>query len=75
MKNIIGIILLIAGIAIFVQGYNRKDSLAGATDKIGNSIANSVDGGARTSKHVVMMVAGGALALVGIGTIANRRRV
>jgi uncharacterized protein (UPF0333 family) len=75
MKNIIGIILIIAGIFVFVQGFNRKDSLAGQTEKLGNSIANSVDGGARTSEHVWMMVGGGALVLVGVGALTRRTRI
>lgn len=75
MKNIIGIILIIAGIALFVQGLNRKDSLAGQSEKLGNSIANAVDGGARTSNHVWMMVGGGALVLVGVGSMARRTRI
>lgn len=75
MKNILGIILIIGGIALFVQGLNRKDSLAGHAENVGNSIANSVDGGARTSNHVWMMVGGGALVLVGIGSMARRTRI
>jgi len=74
MKAIIGIILIIAGLALFFQGLNRKDSLAGQADRFGTSIANSVDGGARTPKHIAYMVGGGALVLVGIATVANRRR-
>lgn len=75
MKTIIGIILIAAGIFVFAQGLNRKDTVAGQLDKAGNSIANSFDGGGRTSKHVVMMVAGGALVLVGAGVIARRGTV
>jgi uncharacterized membrane protein HdeD (DUF308 family) len=72
MKNILGIILIIAGIAVFIQGLNRKDSLAGRAAEAGASIANSVDGGARQPKHVVYMVVGGILVLVGAGVMARR---
>lgn len=72
MKTIIGIVLIIAGIALFFQGLNRKDSLVGRASEAGTRIANSVDGGTRTPKHVGYMVGGGALVLVGIGVIARR---
>jgi uncharacterized membrane protein YkgB len=71
MKNIIGIIVIIAGIAVFIQGLNRKDSLAGRAADAGTSIANTVDG-ARQPKHVVYMVVGGLLVLVGAGVMARR---
>jgi hypothetical protein len=74
MKTILGLILIVAGVALFFQGLNRKDTLAGALDKAGTNIANSVDGGARTPKHVGYMVGGGALFIAGIATMAARRR-
>lgn len=74
MKTILGLIILVAGIALFMQGLNRKDSLAGGLDKAGTKIANSVDGGTRTTKHMGYMVGGGALALAGIAIAASRRR-
>lgn len=72
MKTIIAIVLIIAGVGIFFQGMNRKDSIAGRAAAAGSSIANTVDGGARQPKHIMMMVAGGALVLIGIG-VASRR--
>jgi predicted permease len=72
MKTIIGIVLIIAGIALFLQGLNRKDSLAGQAATAGTSIANSIDGGARTPKHVGYMVGGGALVVVGVVLMARR---
>jgi len=72
MKNILGIILIIAGIAVFIQGLNRRDSLAGAAGEVGTNIQNAVDGGARQPKHVVYMVVGGVLVVVGVGVMAKR---
>jgi hypothetical protein len=72
MKTILGIALIIGGIALFFAGLNRKDSLAGQAATAGTSIANSIDGGARTPRHVGYMVGGGALVLVGIGVMARR---
>ena len=74
MKTILGLVLIIAGVALFFQGLNRKDTIAGQLDKAGTSIANSVDGGARTTKHLGFMVGGGALFIAGIATMATRRR-
>ena len=73
MKTILAIILIIAGVGIFFQGLNRRESIAGAADKMGTSVANTVDGGVRQPRHVVMMVTGGALVLIGIGIAARRR--
>jgi hypothetical protein len=72
MKTIIAFVLIIAGVGLFFQGINRKDSIAGQAASAGTSIANAVDGGARQPKHILMMVAGGALVLVGIGVAARR---
>ena len=72
MKTILGLVLIIGGIALFIMGLNRKDSLAGQAAEATTSIANSIDGGARTPRHVGYMVGGGALVLVGIVVMARR---
>lgn len=75
MKTIVGILLIAAGVWIFIQGLNRKDSLAGQAATAGTKIANSIDGGARTPQHVGYMIAGGVLTLVGVGVMTRRSRV
>jgi hypothetical protein len=72
MKNIIGIVLIVAGIALFLQGFNRKDSLIGKASEAGTAVANAVDGGARQPKHVIYMVVGGVLVVVGVGAMVRR---
>ncbi len=72
MKNILGIILIVAGIAVFIQGLNRRDSVAGGASAVGTNIANAVDGGSRQPKHVIYMVVGGVLAVIGVGVMAKR---
>lgn len=72
MKTLIGIVLIVAGAILFFQGLNRKDSLAGEAASATTRIANSIDGGARTPRHVAYMVGGGVLVLVGIGVVAKR---
>jgi hypothetical protein len=74
MKNIIGIVLIALGIFLFVQGLNRKDSLVGAASKVGTEVANKVDGGARTPKHVLYMVGGGVIAVIGLATLVRSPR-
>ncbi|MEO5960832.1 MAG: DUF3185 family protein [Opitutaceae bacterium] len=72
MKNILGIILIVAGIALFLQGFNRKDSLIGKASAASTTVANAVDGGARQPKHVIYMVVGGVLVVVGAGVMFRR---
>lgn len=72
MKTLIGIVIIVAGAILFFQGLNRKDSLAGRAASVGTNVANSIDGGARTPRHVGYMVAGGVLVLVGIAVVAKR---
>lgn len=74
MKNIIGIVLIALGVFLFVQGLNRKDSLVGAASTVGTEVANKVDGGVRTPKHVLFMVGGGVIAIVGLGTLFRSSR-
>lgn len=74
MKNIIGIILIALGIFLFVQGLNRQDSVVGAASEAGTELANAVDGGARQPKHVIYMVGGGVLAIVGIAVMMRKPR-
>jgi hypothetical protein len=74
MKNIIGIVLIALGVFLFVQGLNRKDSVVGAAATAGNSVANAVDGGARQPKHVMYMVGGGVIAIIGLGTMLRKPR-
>ncbi len=74
MKNIIGIILIAVGIFLFVQGLNRKDSLVGEASSTGTAIANKVDGGTRTPRHVVYMVGGGVLAVIGLAVMIRKPR-
>lgn len=72
MKTLLAIVLIVIGGIVFFQGLNRKNSLAGEAAEMGTSIANNIDGGARTPQHVMYMIGGGALVLVGIGLAARR---
>ncbi len=72
MNKIIGIVLLVVGGFLLVKGFSRQDSLVGQTSEIGTDLANAVDGGTRQPKHIVMMVGGGILFIVGAGMAFRR---
>lgn len=72
MNRIIGIVLIVVGVILFAQGISRKDSIAGQAAEVGTNVANAVDGGARTPKHIFYMVGGGVLVLVGAGMTFRR---
>lgn len=74
MKSLLAVILIVVGAIVFFQGFNRKESLVGETAEVGTRVANSIDGGTRVPRHVVTMVIGGALVLVGIGLAVRRGR-
>ena len=74
MKNIIGIILIALGIFLFVQGLTRQDSVAGAAASVGTDVANAVDGGSRQPKHIMYMVGGGVLAIIGVVVMVRKPR-
>jgi uncharacterized membrane protein YdcZ (DUF606 family) len=63
--RIIGIVLLVLGVVLLVQGFNRKDSLAGHVATTADNVANSVDGGTRTPEHVGYIAGGGVLIVLG----------
>ena len=72
MNKIIGIVLIVVGGYLFFQGWNRKDSLVGAAAETSAKVANAVDGGTRTPKHIVYMIGGGLLVIVGAGVAMKR---
>lgn len=74
MKTIIGIVLIALGIFLFMQGLNRKDSVVGTAATVGTKVANTVDGGARTPKHVIYMIGGGIVAVIGLATLVRGPR-
>ena len=75
MNKTIGIVLLIAGIILLVNGFNRQESLLGAASEVGTDVANAVDGGGRQPKHILMLVGGGVLFVVGAGMTFRRGAV
>lgn len=65
MMKLVGLVLVIVGGVLVYQGLARKDSLLGQAAEVGSSLANKVDGGSRTPKHMLQLAGGGILVLAG----------
>jgi hypothetical protein len=72
VNKLIGLVLLIAGIAACYVGWQRRESLAGGAAELGTKLANKVDGGARVPEHMYYLVGGGMAALIGAGLLLKR---
>jgi quinol-cytochrome oxidoreductase complex cytochrome b subunit len=66
------VILVVVGFLLIIAGSQRRDSLAGASESMGDKIATKVDGEPRFPAHtlylvsgVILVVAGGITALRG----------
>ncbi len=68
----IGIILIILGAVLLYQGIARKDSIAGHAAEFGTEVANTFDGGTRTTQHMVSIIGGGIMVLVGAGLMFRK---
>jgi uncharacterized protein (UPF0333 family) len=71
-KILLAIILIVLGGVLLYLGSQRKESLSGAAESVGNEVASAVDGKARVNEHTLYYVGGGVLILVGI-VMALRR--
>ncbi|CAG0964438.1 hypothetical protein PLCT2_00949 [Planctomycetaceae bacterium] len=60
---IFGVVLLLSGVALWAYGYNLEPT-------VGEAISNVFDGDF-TDKRNILMFAGGALAVVGAGTLVG----
>ncbi|MFT3783046.1 MAG: DUF3185 family protein [Nibricoccus sp.] len=72
ISKILGLVLIVGGIWLVAAGISRKDSLVGQASEAGTSIANKVDGGARTPKHYVYIGGGALAAIVGASLLFRR---
>lgn len=64
-------VFIAAGIAFFVLGYSRSESVVGVADRVGTKVANAWDGRMRQPKQVMYYAAGAAL--LAIGAVLVRR--
>lgn len=72
-KPIIPILVIIIGMALIFIGTRREDSVAGVSESIGTSVANTIDGKARQPEHIWYYLGGGVLIFAGV-TGALRKR-
>lgn len=74
MKKLAFSSLLIGlGIVIIVMGHRRENSIAGVSDSVGTSLANTWDGKARQPEYLWYYVGGGTLILAGIVTALRKK--
>lgn len=71
-KNILAVILVILGGVLLYLGAQRRDSLAGRAEAVGNEVVTRVDGEPRATKETIYFVSGGVLVVVGL-FVALRR--
>ena len=73
LRTIVGLVLVIAGIWTFTQGWSRKHSIAGSLAETGTQLANAFDGRNRTARHYLYLGGGTILAAGGVVLIVAGR--
>lgn len=66
-KTLLAVILIALGGVVVYLGTQRKESIGGAAQSVGQQVASAVDGEPRIADHTLYFIGGGALILVGIG--------
>ena len=75
MKTLVAILLIVAGVWIFDEGWRMRTSLKGRTQSALVGLARHVDGETRVPEHGWYMIAGCAGVLAGAGVLfAGRNR-
>jgi LPXTG-motif cell wall-anchored protein len=69
MKTLIAILLIVAGVWLFNDGWQRRASLKGKTQSALADLARRVDGDTRVPEHNWYMIAGGVCVLAGAGVL------
>jgi hypothetical protein len=72
-KTLLAIVLIAIGGVLLYLGNERRESVGGAAERVGNEVASTFDGKPRVTEHTLYFVGGGALILVGL-IVALRRR-
>ncbi len=72
-KTLLATVLIVLGLLLLVLGNQRRESVAGAAQSAGQSVASAFDGKTRVPDHTLYFFGGGALILVGI-IVAVRRK-
>ena len=75
MKTLIAILLIVAGVWLFNEGWRMRASLKGKTQSAFADLARRVAGETRVPEHCWYMIAGSVGVLAGAGLVfAGRRR-
>jgi len=71
-KNLLGIILIVAGAYLCFVGNQRRESLVGGLQSASVKVANRIDGAGRVADSTWYYVSGGALIVVGAFSLLRR---
>ena len=75
MKTLFAILLIVAGVWLFNDGWRMRVSLKGKTQSALAGLARRVDGETRVPEHGWYMIAGGVCVLAGAGVLfAGQKR-
>ena len=69
MKTLLAILLIVAGVWLFDEGWRMRTSLKGKTQSALVGLARHVDGEMRVPEHSWYMIAGCAGVLAGAGVL------
>lgn len=70
MKLIMAIALMVVGGWLIYIGYQQQESVGGSVESFANKVASKVDGKSRAAQYTWYYVGGGALFILGFGSLA-----
>jgi hypothetical protein len=74
MKTLFAILLIVAGVWLFNEGWRMRASLKGKTQSAFAGLARRVDGETRVPEHSWYMIAGSVGVLAGAGVLFAGRK-
>ena len=74
MKTLIALVLIVAGVWVFHDGWTMRASLKGKTQSALAGLARRVDGETRVQEHSWYMIAGSVCVLAGAGVLFAGRK-
>lgn len=72
-KNLIALILIVAGVLLIRSGQQRVDSIKGVSETLATKVATAWDGKERLPEHLWYSIGGGVLIVAGLGLALKRK--